>query len=130
MNQEQIISQVKTVVTDCLNVDEDEITLDSRLSADLGAESIDFLDLTFRLERQFNIRIPHGDLFPTDLFRDLDNCVEGGKVTPKGIDLLKSKIPFADFSEWEKNPQYATVTDSFTVGTLVKYIGMQQTIIS
>lgn len=130
MNKEEIFSRVKTVVTECLGVDEGEIKMESKLSADLGAESIDFLDLTFRIEREFNFRISQGDLFPTDLFKDVDGCVKDGKVTATGIDLLKSKVPFADFSEWEKNPQYSTVTDSFTVGTLVKYVGMQQTIIS
>lgn len=130
MTQEEIFSQVKAVIVDSLNVDEDEVTLDSKLAADLGAESIDFLDITFRLERQFGFRIPHNELFPTDIFREVDDCVKDGKVTPKGIDLLKSKIPFADFSEWENNPQYNTVTDAFTVNTLVKYIGLQQTVIS
>jgi acyl carrier protein len=130
MTQEEIFSQVKAVIVDSLNVDEEEITLDSKLAADLGAESIDFLDITFRLERQFGFRIPHNELFPTDIFKDVDDCVKDGKVTPKGIDLLKSKIPFVDFSEWEANPQYNTVTDTFTVNTLVKYIGLQQTIIS
>lgn len=130
MTQEEIFSKVKTVIVESLGVDEDEITLDSKLAADLGAESIDFLDITFRLERQFGIRIPHNELFPTDIFKDVDGCVKDGKVTPKGIDLLKSKIPFANFTEWENNPQYNAVTDTFTVNTLVKYIGMQQTIIS
>lgn len=130
MTHEEIFSKVRAVIVECLNVDEDEITLDSKLAADLGAESIDFLDMTFRLERQFGFRIPHNELFPTDIFKEVDGCVKDGKVTPKGIDLLKSKIPFADFSEWKTNPQYNTVTDTFTVNTLVKYIGMQQTIIS
>ena len=130
MTQEEIFSKVKAVIVESLNVDEDEVTLDSRLAADLGAESIDFLDITFRLERQFGFRIPHNDLFPADIFKDVDDCVKDGKVTPKGIDLLKSKLPFVDFTEWETNPEHKTVTDSFTVNALVKYIGLQQTIIS
>jgi acyl carrier protein len=130
MTQEEIYAKVKTVINECLNVDDDEITLNARLSGDLGAESIDFLDMTFRLERAFNIRIQQGELFPTDIFKNENDCVKDGKVTSKGIDLLKTKIPFADFSEWENNPQYNTVTDAFTVNTLVKYIGLQQTIIS
>jgi acyl carrier protein len=130
MTQEEIFPRVKTVIVEALGLDENEITLDSKLAADLGAESIDFLDITFRLERQFGFRIPHNELFPMDIFKDIDGCVLDGKVTPKGVDLLKSKIPFANFTEWEKNPQYNTITDAFTVNTLVKYIGSQQTVIS
>ena len=62
--QEAIYQKVSATLVEALNVDEDEIQPTSTLQGDLGAESIDFLDIVFRLEREFGIKIPRGELFP------------------------------------------------------------------
>ena len=121
MNREKVFKQVGAVLVDALGVDEDEITEGATLTGDLGAESIDFLDIVFRLEKSFAIKIPKGELFPDDILNNPDN-IEGGKVTPQGLDALKRQMPHADFSEFEKDPAVSKVLDLFTVNTIVNYV--------
>ena len=66
MTREQILQEVQGVLVDALGVDEDEVTPDATLMADLGAESIDFLDIVFRMEKAFGIKIPREELFPAE----------------------------------------------------------------
>src|ERR671927_821205 len=101
---EEIFEKVQATLVDALGVDEDEVTRDATLQGDLGAESIDFLDIVFRLEKNFGIKIPKGELFPDEkLFTDPE-YVQDGKLTAKGIDELRSRLPFADVDEFAKNP--------------------------
>ena len=65
--REEIHKQVTDVMVDALGVDPEEVTLDASLTSDLGAESIDFLDIVFRLEKAFGIKIPREELFPENL---------------------------------------------------------------
>src|SRR5712671_2825954 len=108
-SQEEIYSKVSATLVEALNVDEDEIQPTSTLQGDLGAESIDFLDIVFRLEREFAIKIPRGELFPEAIFQGDPEFVENGKVTDKGLKELKARMPFADLSEFEKNPELAGI---------------------
>src|SRR5438034_10041045 len=94
-NQEEIYSKVSATLMEALNVDEEEITPAASLQGDLGAESIDFLDIVFRLEREFAIKIPRGELFPESVFQDSE-FVREGKVTDKGLGELRSRMPYAD----------------------------------
>src|ERR1044071_2414679 len=100
--QEEIFHKVKATLADSLNVDADEIKPESTLQGDLGAESIDFLDIVFRLEREFGIKIPRGELFPESIFQGDPEFVKDGKVTDKGLAELKARMPFADIGEFEK----------------------------
>jgi len=120
--QEEIYSKVSTTLVEALNVDEDEIKPTSTLQGDLGAESIDFLDIVFRLEREFGIKIPRGELFPESIFQGDPEFVQSGKVTDKGLAELRSKMPFADLKEFEKNPELSHISDLFTVDLITRYI--------
>ena len=103
-------------------MDEDEIKPTSTLQGDLGAESIDFLDIVFRLEREFGIKIPRGELFPESIFQGDPEFVQNGKVTDRGLEELRQRMPFADLSEFEKNPDLAGISDLFTVEMITRYI--------
>src|SRR5882762_4563470 len=92
------------------------------LQGDLGAESIDFLDIVFRLEREFGIKIPRNELFPESIFQGDPDFVQNGKVTEKGLKELREKMPFADISKFEKNPELTAISDLFTVEMITKYI--------
>src|SRR6187402_2959480 len=94
---EEILTKIRTALVEALGVDEDEVTEEATLTGDLGAESIDFLDIVFRLEKSFNIKIPRGELFPDDLLNNPD-FVSNGKFTPQGLTQIKAKMPHADFS--------------------------------
>jgi acyl carrier protein len=121
MTREQIFQTVQETLVDALGVDEEEVTPEATLKGDLGAESIDFLDIVFRLEKGFNIKIPRGELFPEDLLNNPE-YVEAGKLTPAGLTQLKAAMPHADFSKLEDNPEVSRMPDLFTVETLVRYV--------
>lgn len=121
MTRDEILAKVTEVLEDALGVDADEVTLDATLVGDLGAESIDFLDIAFKLEQTFGFKIPQGEMFPDGVAQN-EEFVQGGVVTAAGLEGLKAKLPHFDFSEFEKNPQLAKIGDVFTVGGLVNYV--------
>lgn len=121
-SQEEIYEKVSSTLVEALNVEEDEITPEATLQKDLGAESIDFLDIVFRLEREFGIKIPRGELFPESIFQGDPDFVLNGKVTPKGLAELRAKMPFADLSAFEQNPDIKNLSDLFTVALITRYI--------
>ena len=122
MTRDEIFQKVAATLVEALNVDEDQVTLASTLQGDLGAESIDFLDIVFRLEREFSIKIPRNELFPESIFQGDPDFVKDGKVTAKGLAELRAKMPYADLSEFEKNPTLEGISDLFTVNLIVSYI--------
>jgi len=122
MTKDEIYSKVAATLVEALNVDEDQVSPTSTLQGDLGAESIDFLDIVFRLEREFNIKIPRGELFPESIFQGDPDFVKDGKVTPKGIAELEAKMPYADLSEFKKNPSLENISNLFTVELITRYI--------
>src|SRR5918912_4204943 len=109
--QEEIYTKVSATLVEALNVDEEDIKPTATLQGDLGAESIDFLDIVFRLEREFAIKIPRGELFPESIFQGDPEFVQDGKVTDKGLAELKARMPFADLSGFEKDPQLSGISD-------------------
>ena len=117
----EIVKNVKTIISQALKVDEKKIELHSSLIKDLGAESIDFLDIVFRLEKTFKIKIPKGELFPEKLLTDA-RFVKEGKITSTGIDELKKRVPNANWTEFSKNPSVANLGDVFTVGMITDYL--------
>ena len=122
MTRDDIFAKVRTTLVDALSVDDDQVTPDARLKADLGAESIDFLDIVFRLEKQFGVQIPREELFPESIFQGDATYVAGGKVTPVGLAALEQQMPYADLAEFKKDPRIDKVEDLFTVDLIVRYL--------
>ena len=120
-SQEEIFSQVQEALVDALGVDEDEVTPEATLQGDLDAESIDFLDIVFRLEKSFDIKIERGELFPEDILTD-SAFVEDGKVNAAGIAKLKERMPFADLSKFEQNPNVQNLGKQLTVQDMCAFI--------
>ncbi|MCH8148732.1 MAG: acyl carrier protein [Planctomycetes bacterium] len=120
-SREEVFTTVQDVLSEALGVDHEEVSHESTLQGDLGAESIDFLDIVFRLEKAFSIKIPKGELFPEDALSNPE-FVDGDKLTPAGLDTLKSAMPHADFSQFEKDPDISKMPDLFTVRTIVNYV--------
>lgn len=121
MTRDEIFDKVKTVLVDALGVDDDDVTPTAKLAADLGAESIDFLDISFKLEQAFGIKIAQGELFPDGAAQN-PKFVQDGKVTAEGIMEMKRRLPHIDFSNFEKDPQLARIGSVFTVDVLVNYV--------
>jgi acyl carrier protein len=121
MDRDEIYQKVQAVLIDALGVDEEEVTPTAVIKDDLGAESIDFLDIIFRLEKTFGIKIPRGEMMPENLAND-PNLVQNDTVTPQGISMLKQKMPHSDFSEFEKDPKLDNMSKLFTVDAIVNYV--------
>ena len=120
--QDEIYSKVSATLVEALNVDEEDIQPTSTLQGDLGAESIDFLDIVFRLEREFGIKIPRGELFPESIFQGDPDFVANGRVTAKGLEELRTRMPFADLDQFEQNPDLSNLSDLFTVDLITRYL--------
>lgn len=119
LTRDEIFEKVKAVLVDALGVDDEEVLPTATLRNDLGAESIDFLDIAFRLEKAFSIKIPRGEMFPEDIFNN-PAFVANGQVTPAGIEELAKRVPHVDLTELKKNPDISKL--QFTVNTVVNYI--------
>jgi acyl carrier protein len=122
MSREDILRQVQEILVDALGVDDDEVTLESRLMGDLGAESIDFLDIVFRLEKAFSIKIPREELFPAESLMNNPEFVSNGRLTEAGLKEIREKLPHTDLSEFEKDPDLNKLGDLFTVNAIVNFI--------
>jgi acyl carrier protein len=119
---DEIFDKVRDTLVDALGVDEDEVTRDAALVADLGAESIDFLDIVFRLEKNFNVKIPRGELFPENLAGADSAFVEDGIVSGEGIAELRARMPHADVDRFAEDPKVENIQDLFTVQMIVNFL--------
>jgi acyl carrier protein len=130
MSRDEIYKKVQGVLVDALGVDEEEVTPAATLREDLGAESIDFLDIVFRLEKAFTtdpskpFKIPRGELFPENLpaMMSDENFVKGETITPAGVAELKKRMPFSNFTEFDKNPTLQSAQSLLNVDTIVSYM--------
>ncbi len=122
ISRDDIFEKVQEVLVDALGLDDDEVSPEATLMGDLGAESIDFLDITFNLEKTFSIKIPREELFPAESVMGNSEFVANGKVTAAGLAELKAKMPHTDFAEFEANPDVNKLADLFTVDSIVNFI--------
>ena len=120
--KDEVFDKVQAALVDALGVDDDEVTADATLVGDLGAESIDFLDIVFRLEKAFGIEIPRSELFPEDILTSSE-YVSDGVVTEVGLAELKKRMPFVDLSKFETNPEVQEFGNLLTVSDMCRYVG-------
>ena len=121
MTRDDIFNKVREVLVEALAVDDNEVTPTASLTRDLGAESIDFLDIMFKIEQAFGIKIGQGELFPEGPAQN-SALIKDGKVLPEGIAALKLRLPHVDFSQFEKDPSVAKVAEVFTVDAIVNFV--------
>lgn len=115
---------VKEAVIEALALDEDEVTPDSTLMDDLGAESIDLLDILFRIEKSSGVKIEASDLgdyiqggIPDDEFSD-----ENEVITATGAAQLNKVMPQVDPAQVEGSLQAEEVITLFTVQNLIDMV--------
>ena len=123
-SREEIDSAVKDAVAEALALDEDEVTPDATLMDELGAESIDLLDILFRIEKGVGVKIQASDLgdhiqggIPDEEFGD-----ENEMVTPKGLEQLSKVMPQIDPKEFEGKLKAEEVIQHFTVKNLTDMV--------
>jgi len=118
----EIHARVTKVLVRALGVEEDEIKPSATLQGDLGAESIDYLDIMFNLEREFGIKIRQGELFPDHVFQRDIAIMQFGQVTDEGLAVLRAHLPYADLTHLERDRRLNRIDDLFTVGLLSSFI--------
>jgi acyl carrier protein len=119
--KDEVFEKVRTALVDALGVDEEEVKPEATLVGDLGAESIDFLDIVFRLEKAFDIKIPRGELFPEDVFTNPE-YVKDGMVTEGGLAELRKRMPFADLEKFAQNPVVQDFANLLTVADMCRFV--------
>lgn len=124
MTESEVFEKVQEILVEALGLDDDEVTAEATLTGDLGAESIDFLDIVFRLEKMFDIKIPRGELFPDNILNNPE-FVQDGKITDTGLAQLKERMPHADFTDFEQDPDINKMAELFKVQTIVNYVVMK-----
>jgi len=119
--EQEILKKVKETLSGALGVEAGEVKPEASLTRDLGAESIDFIDIIFRLEKAFDIKIPSGDLFPGNILND-EKFVQNGVVTPAGLEELRVKVPYLDMDAFSRDPQVSKLSEFFTVQMILNYL--------
>ena len=117
-SKEEIFQCVKEVLVDALGVDDEEVTPEATLVGDLGAESIDFLDIFHRLEKKFGIKIDQAELIPSDLVNSPEFKQEDGKLTVAGVAELRKRLPYANLEAFAKNPLVQNIATVLTVNDM------------
>ncbi len=117
----EIFEKVQSTLCDALSVDEDEVTEEATLVGDLGAESIDFLDIVFRLEKAFDIKVERGELFPEDIFSN-EKYTQNNRLNAEGLAVLRERLPFIDLVEFEKNPVVQEFPSRMTVADMCRFV--------
>ena len=118
---EEVFEKVREALVEALAVDDSDVTPEATMVGDLGAESIDFLDIVYRLEKAFDISISRGELFPDDILTNAE-YVSDGRVTPAGLAQLKERMQFADLSKFQENPLVQDFGNLLTVQDLCNYV--------
>ncbi|MCZ6445297.1 MAG: acyl carrier protein [Phycisphaerales bacterium] len=126
MTREEIFESVRKVLEEALGVDEDEVTPEASLTGDLEAESIDFLDIVFRLEKTFatperSFKIEQGELFPENLMENPE-WISDSKFTEAGMAMLRQRMPHVDFSAFESDRDVNKVAELITVQSIVDFV--------
>ncbi len=125
MSRDEIFEKIQEVLDDALGVDEDEVTPEASLTADLGAESIDFLDIVFRIEKTFDFKISQGELFPENLTEN-EAWVSDGALTDEGLEMLRGRMAHVDFDAFaEGNRNISAIGDLITVNSLVNFVELK-----
>ena len=119
---EEIFEKVQSTLVDALGVDEEDVTRESTLQGDLGAESIDFLDISFQLEKKFNLKFSREELFPDQSFAGNETYLKDGVVTPEGITALRQKLPHANIDKFAADPTVENINDLITVNSVVNFM--------
>lgn len=122
-----VFPKAAATIADALGRDLEEIKLDASLINDLGAESIDFLDIVFRLERAFKVKIPRGKIVE-EARGDLSEAdfEKGGIVTDAGVARLKAFLNEVPVDRFKTPLKVADIPRLFTTETFCKMVIRQQ----
>jgi len=125
IDEKEIFEKVKESIVEALGVDEEEVTPGAVLFDDLGAESLDLLDIVFRLEKIFAIKVPRGgiqqDLLDAEGLKEEDVLVDGA-LTARGAEELKKRMTDVDQARIVEGFRLDDLPILFTVQTFVNIV--------
>lgn len=123
MDTSSIYPRVKVIVADVLAIDESEVEPNGSLINDYGGESIDFLDLVYRLEREFKVKIPRGQIEKEarGALEDEDFAANG-KLTEQGMAQLREYLSEVPADRFKDGMSVAAIPTLFTVETFCKLV--------
>lgn len=123
MTQEQIFEKVQEAFVEALGLEDDEVTPEATIFDDLGAESLDLLEIVFLLERAFDIKIPRDGvkdasqegIDPADYEKD-------GVLTPLALEKLRELMPEVPPEEFVDGLTANDIPKLFRVQTFVNIV--------
>ena len=121
-SSDEVDAKVTKVLVYALGVEEADIKPSATLQGDLGAESIDFLDIVFRLEVEFRIKINQDELFPQSFLLEDSAFINDGRLTDDGLAALHAQMPYADWKELERDRRLDRIDDLFTVDLVTSFV--------
>ena len=119
ITESEVYRKIQKIVAEALGVEEEEVTPEARLTDDLGAESIDYLDIAFRMEKAFGIEIRANEMLMGDFLTG--QYVQDGKVTDAGIEELRKRLPHVNLDVLERSRDVGDFRSVFTVDALVRF---------
>lgn len=117
LSENQVYAKVADAFCEALGLDDDEVSKTSLVIDDLGAESLDFLDIAFRLERSFGVKIPRGEIQKAAEQRAGEAFEVDGRLTLSGAEALRDALPEADPSAIQPGFPVRDIPRLFTVET-------------
>ena len=120
---QEIWDKVRVIFQDSLEVDDDEVHFDAKVIEDLDAESIDFLDIAFQLERAFSIKIPRGEIERSARETgDDEGLNEDGTLTEDALLRLSDAMPEVPRENFTVGLRPADIPNLFVVGTFYNLV--------
>jgi acyl carrier protein len=121
--QTTTFDKIQEIISEALYCEKDQVARDANLMSDLGAESIDFLDIVFRLEKAFNIKLPKGEIE----LKARGDLAEGefevhGVLQEKGLARLRSMMPEIDSAKFKTGLRVKDIATLFTVATFERMV--------
>ena len=120
--QDQIFATVRACVADVLAIDPAKVTPDASLIADLGAESLDFLDLVFRLETEYGVKIPRDGIRLAAQDGLADGFDQGGVLTEEALERMRILMPEIPASKLASGLRTHQIPELFTTETFVRLV--------
>ena len=117
------VNKIMPIIADALYLEEDEVSSSSLMIADLGAESIDFLDIVFRLEQEFGIKIPRGEIQAKARGTlTEEEFAPNGIISEDGLDQLRSFFNESPANLIKEGMSQRDISNLFTVSTFAKVV--------
>jgi acyl carrier protein len=125
VDRDEVFEVVRNCFAEALGLDDDEVNLDDFVIDDLGAESLDFLDIAFRLEESFGIKIPRGDIqqkAEAEAATGTDAFEIDGVLTDLGLAKLREALPEVPDDRFREGLTIREIPTLFTVETFVNLV--------